>query len=154
MLLDWCDDHPKDISTCQPYVMWTSSWKQQQKNKTNKQKPNHQQQQSLHICALLSCSSGELSGLQSEPTKLNVHGCMNSLCSRTEHSWILWLCDLNCTSHILFKRFTYLLYVYEYTVAVFRRTRRGHRIPLHMVVSYHVVAENWTQDLWKSSRCS
>jgi hypothetical protein len=28
------------------------------------------------------------------------------------------------------KRITYLLYVYEYTVAVFRHTRRGHQIPL------------------------
>jgi hypothetical protein len=44
--------------------------------------------------------------------------------------------------------------VYEYTVAVFRHTRRGHRIPLQMVVSHHVVAGNWTQNLWKSSQCS
>jgi hypothetical protein len=36
----------------------------------------------------------------------------------------------------------------------FRRTRRGHQIPLQMVVSHHVIAGNWTQDLWKSSRCS
>jgi hypothetical protein len=36
----------------------------------------------------------------------------------------------------------YLFYVYEYTVAVFRHTRRGHWIPLQMVVSYHVVAGN------------
>jgi hypothetical protein len=33
--------------------------------------------------------------------------------------------------------------VCEYTVAVFRHTRRrGHRIPLQMVVSHHVVAGN------------
>ena len=25
---------------------------------------------------------------------------------------------------------------------------------LYMVVSHHVVAGTWTQDLWKSSRCS
>jgi hypothetical protein len=31
---------------------------------------------------------------------------------------------------------------YEYTIAVFSHTRRGHRIPLHMVVSHHVVAGN------------
>jgi hypothetical protein len=37
----------------------------------------------------------------------------------------------------------YLSYIYdEYTVAVFRHTRRGHRIPLQMVVSHHVVAGN------------
>jgi hypothetical protein len=36
-------------------------------------------------------------------------------------------------------------------VTVFRHTIRGHQIPLHMVVSHHVVAGNWAQDLWKSS---
>ena len=40
------------------------------------------------------------------------------------------------------KRFLYLFYVYEYTVAVFRHTRRRHQIPLQMVVSHHVVAGN------------
>jgi hypothetical protein len=30
----------------------------------------------------------------------------------------------------------------EYTVAVFKHTTRGHRIPLQMVVSHHVVARN------------
>jgi hypothetical protein len=34
----------------------------------------------------------------------------------------------------------YLFYVYEYTVAVVGHTRRGHQIPLLMVVSHHVVA--------------
>ena len=32
-----------------------------------------------------------------------------------------------------------LFYVCEYTVAVFRHNRRGHHIPLQMVVSHHVV---------------
>jgi hypothetical protein len=36
----------------------------------------------------------------------------------------------------------YLFYVYEYTVTVFRHTRRGHQIPLQMVVGHHVVAGN------------
>jgi hypothetical protein len=36
----------------------------------------------------------------------------------------------------------YLFYVCEYTVAVFRHTRRGLRIPLQMVVSHHVIAGN------------
>jgi hypothetical protein len=36
----------------------------------------------------------------------------------------------------------YLFYVCEYTVAIFRHTRRGHQIPLQMVVSHHVVARN------------
>jgi hypothetical protein len=49
----------------------------------------------------------------------------------------------------------YIFYVFEYNLAVFRRIRRGgHQIPLQMAVSHHVVAGNWTQDLWKSSQCS
>jgi hypothetical protein len=36
----------------------------------------------------------------------------------------------------------YLFYLYEYTVAVFKYTRRGHQISLDMVVSYHVGAGN------------
>jgi hypothetical protein len=36
----------------------------------------------------------------------------------------------------------FIYFMYEYTVAVFRHTRRGHRIPLQMVVSHHVVAGN------------
>jgi hypothetical protein len=34
----------------------------------------------------------------------------------------------------------YLSYKCEYTVVVFRHPRRGHQIPLQMVVSHHVVA--------------
>ena len=34
----------------------------------------------------------------------------------------------------------YLSHVYEYTVAVFRHTRRGHQISLRMVVSHHMIA--------------
>jgi hypothetical protein len=41
-------------------------------------------------------------------------------------------------------------FVYEYTIAISRHTRRGHQIPLQMVVRNLVVAEYWTQDLWKS----
>jgi hypothetical protein len=36
----------------------------------------------------------------------------------------------------------YLFNVYEYTVAVFRHTRREHQISLQMTVSHHVVAGN------------
>ena len=36
----------------------------------------------------------------------------------------------------------YLFHLYEYTVAVFRRTRRGRQVPLQMVISHHVVAGN------------
>jgi hypothetical protein len=38
--------------------------------------------------------------------------------------------------------FYFLFYVCEHIVAAFRRTRRGHQIPLQMVVSHHVVAGN------------
>jgi hypothetical protein len=48
----------------------------------------------------------------------------------------------------------YLFYVYEYTVAVIRHTRRGHQTPLQMLVSHDVVAGNWTQGLWRGSQCS
>jgi len=33
----------------------------------------------------------------------------------------------------------YVFIIDEYTVAVFRCARRGHQIPLQMVVSYHMV---------------
>ena len=46
-----------------------------------------------------------------------------------------------------------LFYVYKYTANVFRHTSKGHQMPLHLVLSQYVVAENWTQDLWKSSQC-
>jgi hypothetical protein len=36
----------------------------------------------------------------------------------------------------------YLFYVYEYTIAVFRHSRRGRQITLQMVVSHHVGAGN------------
>jgi hypothetical protein len=42
--------------------------------------------------------------------------------------------------HIFLK--VYLFYVYEYTEADFRHTRREHQILLQMVVSHHVVAGN------------
>ena len=53
----------------------------------------------------------------------------------------------------LFLKF-YLFIIYVYTFDVFRHTRRVHQIPLQMVVSHHVVARKWSQDLWKSSLCS
>ena len=47
----------------------------------------------------------------------------------------------------------YLFIICKYTAAVFRHTRRGHQIPLQMVVSHHVVAGIWTQDHRKISQC-
>lgn len=42
------------------------------------------------------------------------------------------------------KRFLFFFFnfIYEYTVAVFRHTRRGREISLQMVVIHHVVAGN------------
>jgi hypothetical protein len=48
----------------------------------------------------------------------------------------------------------YLFILCKYTVAVFRHSRRGHQISLWMVVSHHLVAGIWTQDLQKRSQCS
>jgi hypothetical protein len=48
----------------------------------------------------------------------------------------------------------YLFIIHKYTVAVFRHSRGGSQISLQMVVSHHVVARIWTQDLRKSSQCS
>jgi len=36
--------------------------------------------------------------------------------------------------------FLSFFFLFKYTVTVFRHTRRGHQIPLQMVVSHHVVA--------------
>jgi hypothetical protein len=44
--------------------------------------------------------------------------------------------------------------IHKYTIADFRCTRRGCQISLWVVVSHHVVAGIWTQDLGKSSQCS
>jgi hypothetical protein len=64
--------------------------------------------------------------------------------------------DLPCHNKLYLLLFfkIYLFYVFGHTVVVFTHTRRGHRIPLQMVVSHHVVAGNWTQDLWKNSQYS
>jgi hypothetical protein len=43
---------------------------------------------------------------------------------------------------VKFKKFKDLFYVCEYIVALFRLPRRGHQIPLQMVVSHHVLAGN------------
>jgi hypothetical protein len=40
-----------------------------------------------------------------------------------------------------FKSYLFII-ICKYTVAVFGHSRRGHQIPLEMVVSHHVVAEN------------
>ena len=45
-----------------------------------------------------------------------------------------------------------LFFVYEYSVTLFRNTRRGHQIPLQMVMSHLVVVGILTQDLWKKSQ--
>jgi hypothetical protein len=48
------------------------------------------------------------------------------------------------SEHPAYKSFFFkdLFYLYEYTVAVFRHTRRGSQISLQMVLSHHLVAGN------------
>ena len=48
----------------------------------------------------------------------------------------------------------WFIIISKYTVAVCRCTRIGCQISLWIVVSHHVVAGTWTQDLLKSSQCS
>lgn len=60
---------------------------------------------------------------------------------------LLWVVDR------LFFFKIYLLCVCEYTVTPFGHTRRGHWIPVQMVVNHCVVGRNWTLDPWKSSQC-
>jgi hypothetical protein len=43
---------------------------------------------------------------------------------------------------LYFLKKKYVFNVYEYSVTVFRHTRREHWIPSQMVVSHHVVAGN------------
>jgi hypothetical protein len=63
--------------------------------------------------------------------------------------WENWLFSL-----LLFLDFYVFIIICKSTVAVFRHTRRGHQVSLRMVVSHHVVAGIWTQDLQKSNRSS
>jgi hypothetical protein len=55
---------------------------------------------------------------------------------------------------VYFLKDLYLFIVCKYTVTVSRHSRGGHQILLLMVVSHHVLAGIWTQDLQKSSQCS
>jgi hypothetical protein len=73
-----------------------------------------------------------------------------SLNNNRQHLFWSWT-KIN-RSFFFFFFLIYLFIICKYTVAVFRRTRRGHQISLQMVVSHHVVAGIWTSDLWKSSR--
>jgi hypothetical protein len=50
--------------------------------------------------------------------------------------------------------YIYLYIIIIVTAAVFRHTRRWHQISLWVVVSYHVVAGIWTQNLRESSQYS
>ena len=47
-----------------------------------------------------------------------------------------------------------LFIICKYTVVVLGHTSRGCQVLLQMVVSHHVAAGIWTQDLRKSSQCS
>jgi hypothetical protein len=62
------------------------------------------------------------------------------------------LIGLGIQSKEIFFLKIYFIIICNYTVAVFRHTRRGSQILLRMVVSHHVVAGIWTLDLRKNSR--
>jgi hypothetical protein len=51
-----------------------------------------------------------------------------------------------------FKIYLFILCIWVHCRCRQAHTRREHCISLQMVVSHHVVAGNWTQDLWKSSQ--
>jgi len=78
---------------------------------------------------------------QKGQSKLN---CACSQKARSPTSYQLCVGVLSQVVHVLFFFFKiYLFIVYTVdTAAVFRHTRRGHRISLQMVVSHHVVAGN------------
>jgi len=61
---------------------------------------------------------------------------------RVEKEAALWKPQKHCIQYFLF-----IYFIYEYTVAIFRHTRKGHQIPLQIVGSHHVVAGIWTQDV-------
>jgi hypothetical protein len=50
-----------------------------------------------------------------------------------------WPCSLSPC--LLWPKDSFIIIHNKYTVADFRRTRRGHQISLRVVVSHHVVAE-------------
>jgi hypothetical protein len=63
--------------------------------------------------------------------------------STTQKELHLSVCVCLCVCvYVYFFLKIYLFYLYEYTIGVFRHTRRGHQIPLQMVMCYHVVAGN------------
>jgi hypothetical protein len=53
----------------------------------------------------------------------------------------MYICMYVCM-YVCIYLYIYLFNVSEYTIVVFRNTRIGHLIPLHMVVNHHVVAGN------------
>jgi hypothetical protein len=58
---------------------------------------------------------------------------------------VVWYMNTNvglCYVMLCYGLFFFKFYLYEYSVAVFRHTRRGHQISLQMVMSHHVVAGN------------
>jgi hypothetical protein len=86
-------------------------------------------------------------GLESTEGCELVCGCWESNPRLLEEQQVLLTAEPSLQPHILvllkkFLKIIYLFNVYEYTVAVFRHTRRGHQISLQMVVSHHVIAGN------------
>jgi hypothetical protein len=61
---------------------------------------------------------------------------------RKSNMFLCFPCMATLTGFLkkIYLLFIYYYFIYECTVAVFRHTRSGHRIPLQMSVSHHVVA--------------
>jgi hypothetical protein len=77
-------------------------------------------------------------------------GILDLTLKHIENIYNIYLLDsqLVCFFYLFIYLFIYLLYV-KYTVAVFRRTRRGHQISLRVVVSHHVVAGDLNFQPWE-----
>jgi hypothetical protein len=104
----------------------------------------------LHISGLHPVQSRHTSCLSTSCLHVSKHG----LCSWGNQPCLQKWKHVGCYLFIIIIIKIYLFYVCEYTAVLFRHTRRGHQIPLQMVVSHLVVAGNWTQALWKSTEPS
>jgi hypothetical protein len=71
-----------------------------------------------------------------------ISGCLKRYVKEREVELILSPVFMLGISCILSNFFKIYFYVYEYTIVIFRHTRRGRQITLKMVLSHHVVAGN------------
>jgi hypothetical protein len=95
----------------------------------------------LHVCHMCAWCLWRLEEGTRTPETGVTEGCKlpwrswESNLGSLQEQQVLLTTEISLQLYIFLKRFIHLFYVYEYTVAV------------QMVVSLHVVAGNWTQDL-------